>query len=305
MLEFVLVRLYGGAHLLWKMIVYCQNAGGLCVQRIKLGHFWNIGLNNLSCVSRLWTLWISMLVLVEKTYKCFNCLLPVMPVSQLKWLAIDCNYKFPQNIAKEILDDESAEESFFDKFKNIVTSNNFPEFVTNLADPTIVKNQITLGLSIDVGEVINREDLLDDIAMDKPESITNFTKLAENSKVDTVSENKESNLNELNIPCSNKKWEKLNCKSSLHTKNSSNLELFVQEENKLRKTNRNMALTKTLVQDEWKMLRGELNDYIAKIHDLKKNKKREAKLLRKSKTLLMCWVLYPNLKGRKPDEWKK
>ena len=308
MLEFLLVRLYGGANLLWKLIVYCQNAGELCVQRIKLGHFWNIGLNNLSCVSRLWTLSISMLVLVEKAYKCFLLLLPILPVSQVQWLAMDCNYNFPKNISNAILVDEQPScESFLEKFKNIVNNDNFPKFVNILADPDEVKQQIDVGLSVDIGEVISREDLLDTIPIaNKPAPITNSTTIVKQPNIGFSKENSQSKPTQLDIPCSNKKWAKLNDKTSNHTKNSKTLQLFVQEENKLRKTDRNIALTKTLGQDQWKALRGEINTYIEQIKKLGKDKrKKENELLKKCKNLIMYWILYPCRKGTKPENWSK
>jgi hypothetical protein len=183
MLEFLLVRLYGGANLLWKLIVYCQNAGELFVQRIKLGHFWNIGLNNVSCVSRLWTLWISMLVLVEKTYKCFLLLLPILPVSQVKWHAMNCNYHFPQNIFKAIIGAEPLCESFLDKFKNIVNNDNFPKFIIALADPAEVKQQIDLDHLVDFGEVLNREGLLDTTPITNEPALSMNSSIVEQPKI--------------------------------------------------------------------------------------------------------------------------
>lgn len=302
MLEYIIVRFYGGANLLWKIIVYCQNAGESSVQRIRLGHFWNIGLNNLSCVSRLWGLSISMLVLVEKAYDCFLLLVPLLPAN--KSSIKDQDYcEFPKNIAQEITEDKC--ESFFQKFKNVVNNDNLPKFVSILANPLDVKQQIDLGLSIDTGEVIGREDLVEVASPAttlSPALISNSTIPVDDHIVQLPQQN---DSKQLHIPCSCKKWSKLNEKISSSTQNSHALRLFVQDENKLRKTCRNTAFTKILGQAQWKVLRNDLNDCLDKLANATKDKKKQNKLLKRSKNLLMCWMLYPRLKGVKPINWKE
>ena len=110
---------------------------------------------------------------------------------------------------------------------------------------------------------------------------------------------------ELHIPCSRKKWSKLNEMISSSTRNSHALRLFVQDENKLRKTCRNTAFTKILGQPQWKNLRNDLNDCLDKLANAGKNTKKEDKLLKRSKTLFICWMLYPRLEGKKPTNWKE
>ena len=309
MLEFVLVRLYGGAILLWKLIVYCQNAGELCLQRIRLGHFWNIGLNNLSCVSRLWTLWISMLVLFEKIYAYLLLVLPLLPVSQAKWLAIDCNYKFPTNICKVILAAEDPCESFLEKFSNITNSGNLPKFVHETLDHKEVKSGLDLGLSVDIGEVIERESTVDEMVIPNKTLTTNFQiQKPMKPKIACLPENakQSSHETELNVPCSKKKWEKIHEKAAYHTKTPKTLKSFVQEENKLRKTDRKNALTKALEQNQWKEMRGELRHYSDKIEKVEKgNKVEENKLLKKTRNFIICWILFPNCHGSKPGNWSQ
>lgn len=300
MLEFILVRLYGGGNLLWKLIAHCQNAGELCVQRLKLGHFWNIGLNNLSCVSRLWALSISMLVLVEKAYQCFLLLLPILPASNVKWQAMECHYEFPQNIAQVILGENC--KSFDDKFKNIV-NDNIPDFVKCLATPVNSNVPFNLSLLTDTGEIINREGLEDNLTDSTSLIDTSLMIPNDESKVEVLKSNYKTE--KLDIPCSRTKWTKLYGKISNHTANSQNLHLLVQEENMIRKTSRNTALTKSLGQYQWKALRNDLNGFIDKFKNVKEDKKLENKLLRKCKNLLMCWILYPHLKGMKPKNWKE
>lgn len=298
MLQFILMRLYGGANLLWKLIIYCQNAGELCVQRLKLGHFWNIGLNNLSCVSRLWALSTSMLILVEKAYQCFLLLLPMLPVSNVKWLGTECNNDFPSNIAQVILGEDC--ENFDAKFKNV--SDNLPEFVKSLAATSKDNDLFDLRLSADVGEIILRDGL------DENEIPGSTLLLATNSKM-PIGESKievpECNpeILQLDMPCSHSKWKKLNARISNHTKHPKHLKCFVQEENQIRKTSRNTALTKLLGQDQWKALRNDLNACIDKLKYTKEDKEQNSKILRKSRNLLICWILYPQLKGMKPVNW--
>ena len=301
MLEYILVRLYGGANLLWKMIVYCQKAGELSVQRIKLGHFWNIALNNLSCVSRLWGLSISMLVLVEKAYDCFLLLIPLLPTNTSS-IRVQDNCEFTKNIAQEITEDKC--ESFLQRFKNVVNNDTLPKFVSILANPIAVKQQIEFGMSMDTGEVISREDLLNvssTATTPSPALVSNSTIPANDSIIHPPQPNDHSK--ELHIPCSRKKWSKLNEKVSNCTRNSHALRLFVQDENKLRKTCRNTAFTKILGQEQWKVLRNDINDCLDKLANAGKNTKKEN--FKRSKNLLMCWMLYPRLEGVKPINWKE
>lgn len=311
MLEFVLVRLYGGANLLWKLIVYCQNAGELCLQRIKLGHFWNIGLNNLSCVSRLWILWISMLVLFEKIYAYLLLVLPLLPVSQAKWLAIDCNYKFPTNICKVILAAEAPCESFHEKFSNITNNGNFPKFVHVTLDHKEVERRLDLGLSVDIGEIIERESTVGEMCIPSKTPLATNHQIQKSMKPEiactpenTKNTNQFLHETELNMPCSKKKWEKIHKKAMYHTKTLRTLESFVQEENKLRKTDRKNALTKALEQNQWKEMHRELRHHIDKIENVEKgNKVEENKLLKKTRNFIICWILYPNCHGSKPGNW--
>lgn len=58
-LQHLLVRLHGIATLIWRLVSRCVKAGGLAAARIRLGHFWSVGLGNLAGVSRLrwgWTI---------------------------------------------------------------------------------------------------------------------------------------------------------------------------------------------------------------------------------------------------------
>ena len=54
MAHYALVRLYGSAQLLKKLICYCENAFRFAKMRLHLGHFWNIAMYSSACVSRIW-----------------------------------------------------------------------------------------------------------------------------------------------------------------------------------------------------------------------------------------------------------
>ena len=54
MLHFVMSRLRGGFLLLEKIAVYCRLGGEKQMDRIRLGHFWNVALGNIAVASRIW-----------------------------------------------------------------------------------------------------------------------------------------------------------------------------------------------------------------------------------------------------------
>ena len=58
-----------------------------------------------------------------------------------------------------------------------------------------------------------------------------------------------------------------------------------------------------LDRDQWKLVRNELNILITKYATIEA-KTKKLKVLEKSKTLLLCWMMYPKLKGMKPNNWK-
>lgn len=212
------------------------------------------------------------------------------------------NSALPKNIAQEITEYKCM--SFLQNFKNVVNNDNLPKFVSILGNPLEVQQQLDLGLLIDTGEVVNREVLVEASATSTTNSkdLSNAT-IPDNDHIQLPTNNDPSK--KFDIPCSRKKWSKLDEKISSSTRNSHALRLFVQDENNLRKTSRNTSFTKILVQAQWKNLRNSLNDCLDKLSDVGKDKKQENKLLKRSKTLLMCWMLYPRLEGVKPINWKE
>ena len=298
MLRYLLARLYGGAHLLWKIVIYSKKAGELCVQRIKLGHFWNIGLNNLSCVSRIWALSISSLVLVEKAYKSLILLLPIFPTNSNTPSNL-CDNEFPMNIAQVITQENCS--TFLDKFKNLINNDQLPEFVNDMSISKSVVSQIQFGLSVDTGKVICRAEDVENPPIATKESNGSVLIADETTKELNVHNCETSK--ELHLPFSRKKWKKLHDSISNHTKNIETLQFFVGEETKIRKTSRSTALTKLLERDQWKLVRNELNILITKYATIEA-KTKKLKVLEKSKTLLLCWMMYPKLKGMKPNNWK-
>ena len=299
MLRFILARFYGGANLLWKIVMYCQHAGELCVGRIKLGHFWNIGLNNLSCVSRLWSLTISTLILVEKIYQSLVLLLPVFPANTNMPTKL-CDNDFPVNIAQVITQEDCS--SFLEKFKKFVNIGHLPKFIHDSASTNDVVGQIEFGLTVDAGKVICRsEDAGNPLCPPTENQDDDKDFDGKSNPLEIHADNKL--VEKMEFPCSAKKWKRLNVSISNHTKDIKALQSFVNEENKIRKTSRTNALTKMLGQDQWKALRNDLNILLTKYATYDDNAK-QIKTLRKSKNLILCWLLYPQLKGMKPKNWK-
>ena len=69
---------------------------------------------------------------------------------------------------------------------------------------------------------------------------------------------------------------------------------FVEAETKVRKTARKEAATKKLDQAQWKELRGHIQTMAER-----------GKKLNRLKELVLAWVLYPKLKGKKPPQWDR
>ena len=105
-LEFYLVRTHGSFNLLVKLIKLCHNAGDLCFKRLHLGHFWNVALNHLGTISRIWTILKSVIILLAKTYSSLKALLhlDILTPTSVPWL--DSNYNFPNDLT-DLIDNET------------------------------------------------------------------------------------------------------------------------------------------------------------------------------------------------------
>jgi hypothetical protein len=76
---------------------------------------------------------------------------------------------------------------------------------------------------------------------------------------------------------------------------------FAKEETKSRKTSRKECLTKKLDQSQWKEFRMHLETHCS----AGKSKKKGKKLMETLREYVLSWILYPELKGEKPNEWNR
>jgi hypothetical protein len=99
-----------------------------------------------------------------------------------------------------------------------------------------------------------------------------------------------------NLPCSSKQYQRL----TGEMKKLVNVEIissFLIEETKSRKVDRKKSLTKKLDQSDWRELREEVRKQIEKT-GLEQN-------VKELKKIIMFWILYPKLKGQKPEKWSQ
>ena len=77
---------------------------------------------------------------------------------------------------------------------------------------------------------------------------------------------------------------------------------FLLQETQSRKVNRKLSLTKKLDQSDWRALRDEVNKRIAAAN--RENEKNSQKFVRNLTKIVTFWILFPNLKGENPANWK-
>ena len=126
-----------------------------------------------------------------------------------------------------------------------------------------------------IGEVISRE-----------EAFAPRVKKPEQSATDTSTASSV-------LPCSKKRFKLLVAEVD-GWKAVSDACKFAEAETKVRKAARKEAATKKLDQAQWKELRGHIQAMAGR-----------GKKLGRLKDFVLAWVLYPNLKGKKPPQWER
>ena len=98
------------------------------------------------------------------------------------------------------------------------------------------------------------------------------------------------------MPCPAKQYQRLTgeMKKLVNVKKISS---FLIEETQSRKVNRKKSLTKKLDQSDWRELREEVRKQIEKT-SLELN-------VKELKNKITFWILYPKLKGQKPEKWSQ
>ena len=98
MCEFLLSRLSGIFALLVKICqVYCLKSGDLALKRIRLGHFWTVGLNNLAATAKICQLSVNLAAEIQILYSKIRPLLAVM----------NCPREFPRQIGQNLMGENS------------------------------------------------------------------------------------------------------------------------------------------------------------------------------------------------------
>jgi len=98
------------------------------------------------------------------------------------------------------------------------------------------------------------------------------------------------------LPCSVKQYQRLTgeMKKLVNVDRISN---FLIEESKSRKVNRKKSLTRKLDQSDWRELREEVRKQI-------ENESFDQNVKKLKKTITF-WIMYPRLKGQKPERWSQ
>jgi len=298
MAEFVMVRLHGTAKLLLALIQRCENAGAKSRQRMGLGHFWNVALYFSACVSRIWALSLSALSTLTGVYEAFVRIHPCLPSHQSEWLPQ--GYKLPSSdLLVAITDNAQHLETVRKKLRdncNAVKTRTTPAAETsNLfkdeGTQNVVHHQEPSQQPLDVGVVIDRNSL----------------KLAENvlqevAELQPQQPAKDKTAGSSEIPA--KKWRKFVKAAGQASTSPESLLRFVSEESLHRKRDRKSALTKSLNQDQWKEMRGQIKEAASQL-----NSEADSQLvkigLRSVSRSILHWMADPSFKGQKPGCWDK
>ena len=77
---------------------------------------------------------------------------------------------------------------------------------------------------------------------------------------------------------------------------------FLLQETQSRKVNRKLSLTVKLDQSDWRALRDEVNKRIEAAN--REKEQNSKKFVRNLTKIVTFWILFPNMKGEKPGNWK-
>lgn len=266
MAEYALERLEGAFRVLEKLTVYCKLSGEMQFRRLNLGHLWNVALASLAAISRIWKISKTLLALINAAHSSISMLANILP----------CSSTERRLQTKSIL--ESCED---EELKLDVSKVDIPGLPQRPKIPGVGAEDTKRNVVIDsghpfngIGEVISREEAF---APQVEKLDTNATETSTSSV----------------LPCSKKRIKMLIAEVDSWNAASDACK-FVEAETKVRKTARKEAATKKLDQAQWKELRGHIQTMAER-----------GKKLNRLKELVLAWVLYPKLKGKKPPQWDR
>lgn len=248
MLEFLLLRLWGFRALVERAQILAGLCGHKQLARIRLGHFWNVALQKLSSVARLWSNLTTILPQVADVYRALFELLEILPSSGIAFLAPGT--KLPPWPISSSLEEEPMQP------ENVIPS-----------ESPVSKRPMNI---CEIGEVIERD-----------------VSSRSSSKCPTVS-----------APgITRAKWKRLGkiLKSWAHP---TDVQEFLSNETRQRKTDRPGCVTKALNQAQWKALKADLVEFMAG------PKATSSKLVALVKQRLRFWLVRPDLTGQKPPDWE-
>jgi len=222
MVEHALVRLHGSSKLTLRLIGYCQNAGEKARARMKLGHFWNFALYTSACISRLWTLSLSLLREILPLYQAlrelYDCHLPTPSTS---WLPE--TYHLPADLLNELTQNDD-DGSFTSIAKRLSLDHGRQQPGERLSPPPS-EGHSAEDTSVDFGVVVDSSSKGVMVSSVKLHTQQQRAKKRVQKRVEAV------------------------------TKTVGLLKQFVADESGHRKKDRKTAVTKALSQDQWKQLR--------------------------------------------------
>ena len=151
---------------------------------------------------------------------------------------------------------------------------------------TANQNRFTLS------EVIQRED----VEVVKSRQATQTSK---STKGNLSKTNLPNSVSPNQLPFTLKSYQRVSIEMQKLT-NVKKISNFLLEETQSRKVNRKLSLTKKLDQSDWRALREEVKKQIANCP----NDHQSKKFVKDLRKVVNFWILYPELKGAKPANWK-
>jgi hypothetical protein len=265
--EYSLLQLLGAGALLSRIETCAKNTGQLLLQRLNLGHFWNVAAYELAVISRLWAVARHILTCVNDVYKIIANVSKHFPDKNLSGpksaLPKSLDQYLPEDEIKPSL--KSAAESSVSKLGSIsLVSEN------NSNDQLVAKSCYDLGVPVKRNELMNPPSASSSSIVGPSKEVVNIDTLTSKNRkrkkamknavlpnvlspVDNVSKcvtkaGKEvANNNDGKLK---KVLKEIRCLDAL--------KLFLNSESSARKTSRKTSISRKLDQESWKKLKREV-----------------------------------------------
>ncbi|KAG8225964.1 hypothetical protein J437_LFUL006193 [Ladona fulva] len=282
MLEYLLMRTQGFAKLMGRVVQVSEMAGKYLMDRINIGHSWNLALVSISIVARIWSLSKYLVLAACEHYNKLLPFLKVLSYTGIPWFSEDIN--FPGDL-KDWLNLEWLSKSSDD------TGNLFRSKKQELSESKTMLNKVFARVSGINSEEKTANDQRPEVFFCKGEAPT--TDLGE--RVSRTSIQKSTVCNGIQPLNEDKSKKKKLCKEEnifKSVKSVKDLTNFVRNEERLRVSQREAAVTKHLDNFQFHMFKKRVLRVVSKLNkiDSKENESHFDVVFKKSIKVLKLYV---------------